>query len=100
MGKPETNFLNKLETLIQARVMDPKSGSYTSQLVAGGLHRIAQKLGEEGVELALASVSNDRDATIKEAADLVFHLLVLLNAQGIALADVIACLQQRHHERP
>ncbi len=96
MGQQKTDFLAILENVIQDRIRAPKAGSYTSELIAGGVSRQAQKVGEEGVELALAAVSNDRTATIEEAADLIYHLLVLLSAQGITLADVERCLRERH----
>ena len=91
-------FLTKLEDVIQSRLENPPDGSYTASLVAAGGKRIAQKVGEEGVELALAAVTGDRDETIDEAADLVYHLLVLLRTQGMSLADVAARLEARHGE--
>lgn len=89
-------FLTTLETVIQERLEAPVEGSYTSQLSADGAQRIAQKVGEEAVELVLASVGGDRAATIDEAADLLYHVLVLLNFQDIRLADVVAALETRH----
>jgi phosphoribosyl-ATP pyrophosphohydrolase/phosphoribosyl-AMP cyclohydrolase len=79
------DFLTTLETLIRDRIDSPIKGSY-----------MAQKVGEEAVELALASVSGDRGETIDEAADLLYHVLVLLHSQGIELADVVATLASRH----
>lgn len=92
------DFLETLESVIQSRMDDPPEGSYTASLVAAGPKRIAQKVGEEGVELALAAVAGDRDETIDEAADLVYHLLVLLNSGDISLADVAEKLKARHGE--
>ncbi len=98
MKKSKLHFLEQLETIVQDRIRTPKVESYTAQLVAAGRQRLAQKLGEEGVELALAAVMNDRNATLNEAADLVYHLLVLLNEQGISLADVSRRLEERHNK--
>jgi phosphoribosyl-ATP pyrophosphohydrolase/phosphoribosyl-AMP cyclohydrolase len=92
-------FLSTLESVIRDRLDNPESGSYTASLAAGGVQRVAQKVGEEGVELALAAAVGDRDGVIEEAADLVYHLLVLLHAQGLDLGRVVACLQERHGAR-
>jgi len=92
----ELEFLNTLERVIIDRLENPDVKSYTSSLAASGNKRIAQKVGEEAVELALASVAGDRDETLNEAADLVYHLLVLLNRQGLQLADVVRTLEGRH----
>ena len=89
-------FLATLETVIRERLDNPAEGSYTARLAASGRQRIAQKVGEEAVELALASVSDDREDVIDEAADLVYHLLVLLHAQDLDLEEVVARLQARH----
>ena len=72
-------------------------GSYTTKLLTDGVRRIAQKVGEEGVETALAAVAQDTQALSNEAADLLFHLLVLLHARGLALADVEHVLSMRRH---
>ncbi len=89
-------FLNTLETIIVDRLENPSRESYTASLAAMGSKRIAQKVGEEAVELALASVAGDRSETVNEAADLLFHLLVLLHSQGIRLGDVVGVLEARH----
>ena len=99
MSSSELDFLATLETVIRDRLANPDSSSYTADLAASGTQRMAQKVGEEGVELALASVAGNRDEVIGEAADLVYHLLVLLQTQGLDLADVVARLEQRHSER-
>lgn len=96
MSEKNLEFLQTLEDIIQDRLQRPADDSYTSKLVASGRKRIAQKVGEEGVELALAAVSDDPVEIIDEAADLVYHLLVLLNNQGVRLADVVAALEARH----
>lgn len=96
MGDTNLDFLGQLESVIQQRLRDGDDCSYTARLAAEGDKRIAQKLGEEAVELALAAVSGDRTEQLDEAADLVYHLLVLLNTRGLKLADVSAVLERRH----
>lgn len=93
---PNLSFLSDLDALIDARKRELPGGSYTTKLFEGELRRIAQKVGEEGVETALAAVTQDDAALTGEAADLVFHLLVLLRARGLGLQDVLAVLAQRH----
>jgi phosphoribosyl-AMP cyclohydrolase / phosphoribosyl-ATP pyrophosphohydrolase len=92
-------FLGRLEEIIAQRIADPPPGSYTATLVEAGLTRIAQKVGEEGVELALAAVARDDEAVISEAADLLYHTALLLKAKGLSLAQVAAELESRHAER-
>ncbi len=99
MSSSGLDFLATLETVIRDRLANPDNSSYTASLAASGTQRIAQKVGEEGVELALASVAGNRGEVIGEAADLVYHLLVLLQTQGLDLADVVAHLEQRHSKR-
>ena len=92
-------FLRDLELLLASRRnADPKS-SYTASLYARGTKRIAQKVGEEGVETALAATVHDKEELKNEAADLVYHLLVLLQVEGLELADVIGILRERHAAR-
>jgi phosphoribosyl-AMP cyclohydrolase / phosphoribosyl-ATP pyrophosphohydrolase len=93
---PTLAFLGELEELIAQRERDRPEGSYTTKLFAEGLRRIAQKVGEEGVETALAAVTQDDEALVGEAADLVFHLLVLLRARGLGLSQVTGQLKTRH----
>lgn len=92
----QADFLKTLELIIKDRIENPVAGSYTSSLVDAGIKRIAQKVGEEGVELALAAVTGDREETVDEAADLFYHVLVLLNQSGIQLSDIEQRLQERH----
>lgn len=89
-------FIAELETIIRERIMTDSAESYTARLVRSGNRRIAQKLGEEGVELALAATSGNRDELLEEAADLVYHLLVLLAVNDAKLADVANVLAKRH----
>ena len=87
--------LERLEqTIAQRRSADPSS-SYVAKLNAKGVPKIAQKVGEEAVETVIAAMADDRDGLVGEAADLVFHLLVLLGAKGVPLADVLAELDRR-----
>lgn len=90
------NFLRSLEVLIEGRRNADPSTSYTAQLFARGTKRIAQKVGEEGVETALAATVKDKEELKNEAADLVYHLLVLLADADLELADVIDILRARH----
>lgn len=96
MTNDNLEFLLTLENTIQGRLRGTTEDSYTAHLAAAGTKRIAQKVGEEAVELALAAVAGDKQEMLDEAADLTYHLLVLLNAQDIHLADVIAVLESRH----
>jgi phosphoribosyl-ATP pyrophosphohydrolase/phosphoribosyl-AMP cyclohydrolase len=89
-------FLGELDALVEHRARERPPGSYTTTLFEAGTRRIAQKVGEEGVEAALAAVAQDDAALGGEAADLVYHLLVLLRARGLSLADVVEVLAQRH----
>ena len=90
------SFLADLDALVAQRERERPSGSYTTALFEEGIRRIAQKVGEEGVETALAAVVQDDAALLGESADLVFHLLVLLRARGLSLQDVSSLLQERH----
>ena len=85
-----------LDALVAQRALRRPPGSYTTRLLEAGVHAIAQKVGEEGVETALAGVAQDDAALCGEAADLVYHLLVLLRARGLGLEDVQAVLAARH----
>lgn len=89
-------FLAELEAIIDARLRQRPEGSYVTRLADAGARRIAQKVGEEGLEVALAVAAGDRDETINEAADLVFHLLLALRTGEIALGEVCAALESRH----
>ena len=95
-GADGIGFLSYLETLIEGRkIADPES-SYTAQLLQGPLRRAAQKVGEEGVETALAAVAETDDKLVSEAADLLYHTLVLLAAKDVKLETVITELKRRH----
>jgi phosphoribosyl-ATP pyrophosphohydrolase/phosphoribosyl-AMP cyclohydrolase len=89
-------FLDQLATLISERHTTMPEDSYTTSLFAEGKALIAQKVGEEGVELALARMKDDKGEMANEAADLLFHMMVLLEDAGLSLADAISVLQNRH----
>ncbi|ASI90437.1 MULTISPECIES: bifunctional phosphoribosyl-AMP cyclohydrolase/phosphoribosyl-ATP diphosphatase HisIE [Vibrio] len=89
-------WLHQLEQLLAARKdADPQS-SYTASLYARGTKRISQKVGEEGVEVALAATSGDKAELVCESADLIYHLMVLLQDQGLSMNDVVNKLKERH----
>jgi len=96
----DLGFLATLERIIAERIALRPQGSYTTKLVAEGTRRIAQKVGEEGLELALASVVQADADIIGEAADLIYHVLLLLQVKNLSLAQVISELEQRHAARP
>jgi phosphoribosyl-ATP pyrophosphohydrolase/phosphoribosyl-AMP cyclohydrolase len=93
---PPLDFLARLDALVAQRERERPPGSYTTKLFEGGVRRIAQKVGEEGVETALAGVAEDDEALLGEAADLLFHLIVLLRARGAGLEELAALLRRRH----
>jgi|SRR5579871_6563582 len=85
-----------LEQIIHERKAHPKEGSYTNTLFASGINKIAQKVGEEAVELVIEAKDSNKDLFLNEAADLMYHYLVLLTAKGCKLDDVVEVLRQRH----
>ncbi|MFD0966708.1 bifunctional phosphoribosyl-AMP cyclohydrolase/phosphoribosyl-ATP diphosphatase HisIE [Seminibacterium arietis] len=96
MEEPNWIFFSKLERLLRSRKNADPASSYTASLYAEGTKRIAQKVGEEGVETALAATVKDRNETICEAADLAYHLSVLLQDADLSWSDVISKLKERH----
>ena len=96
----DTSFLEKLEGVIERRLEEAPEGSYTARLAAQGTLKVAQKVGEEGVELALAAAAQDKGRVVAEAADLVYHLLLLLRLRELKLADVVSELETRHAAEP
>ena len=89
-------FLKELSLIIENRKKTNPELSYTSKLFSEGAFRISQKVGEEGVETALAGVKGDKKEIISESADLIFHLMVLLANNNITLEDVVSELEKRH----
>lgn len=95
----ETNTewgLQNLESIIEDRKQNPKKGSYTSDLFSKNINKIAQKVGEEAVELVIEAKDQNEELFLGEAADLIFHYLVLLQAKGHSLKDVLSVLKKRH----
>ena len=96
---PGVGWLPRLAQIVASRKAANPASSYTAKLFAKGPRKIAQKVGEEGVEAALAGAALDADELKQESADLLFHLLVLLETNGVTLDDVMAVLRERHGER-
>ena len=92
----DTNFLKYLEKIIQDRKANPKKGSYTTELFTKGINKVAQKVGEEAVELIIEAKDEDESLFLNEAADLMYHYLVLLAAKDYELEDVLKILRERH----
>lgn len=90
-----TAWLSNFEDIVKGRANAPVAESYTASLMERGIKRIAQKVGEEGVEVALAAATDDVDELIEESADLLYHLTLLLVAKDKSLNDVVSCLQSR-----
>jgi phosphoribosyl-ATP pyrophosphohydrolase/phosphoribosyl-AMP cyclohydrolase len=95
-GPDGPGWLAELSRVVAARAASGDEASYTARLLAEGPARIAQKVGEEGVEVALAAVTRDAAGTAEETADLLYHLTVLMQAKGFGWEDVVAILRQRH----
>lgn len=89
-------FLERLDGIISGRLKNPSEKSYTSRLVQEGLDRVAQKVGEEAIETVIAAKNQSIEALESEAADLMFHLMVLLKMKGTSLENVLALLEKRH----
>jgi phosphoribosyl-ATP pyrophosphohydrolase/phosphoribosyl-AMP cyclohydrolase len=96
---PDLAFLGRLDRLVEARESERPTASYTTRLFEEGSRRIAQKVGEEGVETALAGAAGDRAELAEESADLIYHLMVLLRSRGMSMADVAVLLASRHQEQ-
>ena len=96
MNKPNITFIAELESIVVQRLAAGGDESYTAQLATAGTKRIAQKVGEEGVELALAAAAGSQQEIIDEAADLIYHLIVLLADRGLSLEDIATRLETRH----
>lgn len=92
----EENFVYYLEKVIEDRKQNPSEKSYTTKLFTKGINKIAQKVGEEAVELIIEAKDDDKDLFLGEAADLMYHYLVLLSAKGYKFDDVLDVLKGRH----
>jgi phosphoribosyl-ATP pyrophosphohydrolase/phosphoribosyl-AMP cyclohydrolase len=95
----QLSFLAELERVIASRIVASPEGSYTARLYSQGVKRMAQKVGEEGLEVALAAAGEGDAELVGETADLLYHLLVLLKARGLSLPQVVAELRNRHAAR-
>ena len=96
---PDVGFLARLDALVAGRERERPEGSYTTRLFESGVRRIAQKVGEEGVETALAGVAQNDTQLLGEVADLIYHVTVLLHARRLSLTDAVAVLEDRHATR-
>lgn len=94
--QPDLAFLAQLERVIRRRDIERPEGSYTTALLNEGIKRISQKVGEEGVETALAGAAGDNNELLNESADLIYHLLVLLRSRQLSLVELIDTLRERH----
>jgi phosphoribosyl-ATP pyrophosphohydrolase/phosphoribosyl-AMP cyclohydrolase len=96
MPNESTHFLHVLEKIINNRKLEGQPNSYTASLFAKGINKIAQKVGEEAVELVIEAKDDNTDLFLNEAADLMYHYLILLSAKNTSLNDVIEILEERH----
>ncbi len=96
VNDPGIVFLDYLQDLIKDRKRSMPEGSYTTRLFESGISRIAQKVGEEAVEVVIEAMGNGEDGILNEAADLLFHMMVLLTEKGLELGDVVKVLKSRH----
>ncbi len=96
--KNESMGIEFLEAIIQERKKSPKENSYTNQLLSSGINKVAQKVGEEAVELVIEAKDSNKELFLGEAADLMYHYLVLLTAKDTLLQDVVKVLRQRHQK--
>jgi phosphoribosyl-AMP cyclohydrolase / phosphoribosyl-ATP pyrophosphohydrolase len=92
------NFLNNLTSIIKDRHNNPSDKSYTSSLFERGINKVAQKVGEEAVEVVIEAKDDNQELFLNESADLLFHLMILLEAKGNKLDDVVDILKQRHNK--
>ena len=97
-NKPNYGFISALEALIADRKKNPSEKSYVTRLFAKGINKIAQKVGEEAVETVIEAKDDNDDLFLSEGADLLFHWLILLQAKGYSLQDVVEILEQRHRQ--
>ena len=98
-NQAQYGFLTELEGIITSRLQEDASSSYVARMNQKGLDKIAQKVGEEAVEVVIAAKNTDQNDMLDESADLLFHFLLLLNKKNLGLDDVVQRLSQRHHEK-
>lgn len=93
---PALSHIGMVDKVIQDRIANPTENSYTHKLISRGLNKVAQKVGEEAVEVVIAALAETREEYLGEFTDLIYHSLVLLHAQGMSLADVAEVIAERH----
>ncbi|MDD3267484.1 MAG: bifunctional phosphoribosyl-AMP cyclohydrolase/phosphoribosyl-ATP diphosphatase HisIE [Burkholderiales bacterium] len=93
---PALGYIGMIDKIIQDRIENPTENSYTYQLISRGLNKVAQKVGEEAVEVVIAALAESREEYLGEYTDLLYHSLVLLHAQGLNLTDVAEVIAERH----
>jgi phosphoribosyl-ATP pyrophosphohydrolase/phosphoribosyl-AMP cyclohydrolase len=98
-ASPHLEFIITLEKIIRSRQQDAHQNSYVTKLFEDGIPRIAQKVGEEAIEVALASIHKNKAEFCEEVADLLFHMLVILQARDLSLSDILKVLKTRHEKR-
>ncbi|MBN2480844.1 MAG: phosphoribosyl-ATP diphosphatase [Bacteroidales bacterium] len=96
MSKEQLDFLVRLQDVIEQRRKDMPENSYTARLFRKGIDKIAQKIGEEAVELIIEARNDNMERLLNESADLLFHMMVLLTSRGARIEDVVGILQERH----
>jgi phosphoribosyl-ATP pyrophosphohydrolase/phosphoribosyl-AMP cyclohydrolase len=96
LSEKNIDFLIYLQDLIERRKSEMPENSYTTSLFLKGINKIAQKVGEEAVELIIEAKDNNKDLFLNESADLLYHMLVLLSAKGYRIEDVVRVLERRH----
>lgn len=96
---PALSSLGMLDKIIQDRIRNPTENSYTHKLVSRGLNKVAQKVGEEAVEVVIAALAESREEYLGEMTDLLYHSLILLHAQGLNLNDLAEVIQERHQQK-
>lgn len=96
---PALSHIGMVDKVIQDRIAHPTENSYTHKLISRGLNKVAQKVGEEAVEVVIAALAESREEYLGEFTDLIYHSLVLLHAQGMDLSDVAEVIAQRHRDK-
>ena len=91
------NFIMELERIVNQRISSGAADSYINKLRAKGLNKVAQKVGEEGVETVIAALAESQEHLVNEASDLLFHLILLIREKNLTLADIARCLEERHN---
>ncbi len=96
---PPLSHIGYLDKIISERILYPQDNSYTNQLIAKGLNKVAQKVGEEGVEVVIAALAETQDEYLGEMTDLIYHMLVLMHVKKVSLKDIAAVIAERHKRK-